>query len=109
MGANAPRHKAMSYGRMKEKQGQLVEEAVELLRKAQEVDDIEDRRYDKDSRGLAEAEQAEKEGRNHPGRLLMSGRSGTSPAMTHASCQAREGGTSSSHTTVRRWWTASVR
>ena len=93
--ANASKHKAMSYGRMKEKEAQLQAEVDELLRKAQEVDEEEDRRYGKDKRGdelpeelafregrlrkireakaaleaeaLAEAEQAESEGRNHPG------------------------------------------
>ena len=93
--ANASRHKAMSYGRMKEKEGQLPGEVAELLRRAGEVDDDEDRRYGKDKRGdelpeelafresrlrkireakaaleagaLAEAGQAEREGRNHPG------------------------------------------
>ena len=93
--ANASRHKAMSYGRMKEKETQLAAEVAELLRRAQEVDDEEDRRYGKDQRGdelpeelafresqlrkireaMAEleaeawsgAEQAESEGRNHPG------------------------------------------
>ncbi len=89
---SASKHKAMSYGRMKEKEGQLV---AELLPRAGEVDDDEDRRYGKNKRGdelpeelafresrlrkireakaaleaeaLAEAEQAEREGRNHPG------------------------------------------
>ena len=93
--ANASKHKAMSYGRMKEKEEQLQAEVDELLRKAQEVDEEEDRRYGKDRRGdelpeelafregrlrrireakaaleaeaRAEAEQAESEGRNHPG------------------------------------------
>ena len=93
--ANASKHKAMSYGRMKEKEAQLQAEVDDLLRKAQEVDEEEDRRYGKDRRGdelpeelafregrlrrireakaaleaeaLAEAEQAESEGRNHPG------------------------------------------
>ena len=88
--ANASKHKAMSYGRMKEKEDRLQAEVDELLRKAQEVDEDEDRRYGKDRRGdelpeelafrrireakaaleaeaRAEAEQAEKEGRNHPG------------------------------------------
>ena len=93
--ANASKHKAMSYGRMKEKEGQLAAEVAELLRRAGEVDDDEDRRYGKDERGdelpeelafresrlrrireakaaleaeaLAEAEQARAEGRNHPG------------------------------------------
>ena len=93
--ANASKHKAMSYGRMKEKEEQLAGEADELLRRAQEVDAEEDRRYGRDKRGddLPEelafresrlrrireakaaleaeareaAEQAESEGRNHPG------------------------------------------
>ena len=39
--ADASKHKAMSYGRMKENEGQL----------AAEVDDDEDRRYGKDKRG----------------------------------------------------------
>ena len=93
--ANASRNKAMSYGRMQEKEAQLQAEVDELLRKAQEVDEEEDRRYGRDKRGdelpeelafresrlrkireakavleaeaLAEAEQAESEGHNHPG------------------------------------------
>ena len=80
---------------MKEKEAQLKAEVAELLRKAGEVDDDEDHRYGRDKRGdelpeelafresrlrkirearaaleaeaLAEAEQAEREGRNHPG------------------------------------------
>ena len=93
--ANASKHKAMSYGRMKEKEAQLQAEVDELLRKAQEVDEEEDRRYGRDRRGdelpeelafregrmwrireakaaleagaRAKAEQAESEGRNRPG------------------------------------------
>ena len=85
----------MSYGRMKGKEGQLAAEVDELLRRAGEVDDDEDRRYGRDKRGdelpeepafresrlrtireakaaleavaLAEAKQAESEGRNHLG------------------------------------------
>ena len=92
---NASKHKAMSYGRMKEKVDQLSSEVEELLRRAQEADEDEDRRYGKDKRGdelpeelafresrlrkireakaaleaeaLAEAEQAEREGRNNRG------------------------------------------
>ena len=48
--ANASKHKAMSYRRMKEKAAQLAAEVAELLRRAQEVDE-EDRRYGKDKRG----------------------------------------------------------
>ena len=93
--ANASKHKAMSYGRMREREERLQAEVDELLRKAQEVDEEEDRRYGRDRRGdelpeelafregrlrrireakaaleaeaRAEAEQAESEGRNHPG------------------------------------------
>ena len=93
--ANASRNKAMSYGRMRERQAQLESEVAELLRRAQEVDEEEDRRYGRDKRGdeLPEelafresrlrkireamaaleaeareaAEVAESEGRTHPG------------------------------------------
>ena len=49
--ANASKHKAMSYQRMKEKAAQLTAEVAELLRQAQAADDEEDRRYGKDKRG----------------------------------------------------------
>ena len=93
--ANASKHKAMSYQRMKEKAAQLAAEVAELLRQAQAADDEEDRRYGEDKRGdelseelafrerrlekireamaaleaeaQAAAEQAEAEGGNHPG------------------------------------------
>ena len=79
---------------MKEKEAQLAAEVAELLRRAEEVDEDEDRRYGRDKRGdelpeelsfpegrlrkireakaaleaeaKAAAEQAESEGRNHP-------------------------------------------
>ena len=93
--ANASKHKAMSYQRMKEKAAQLAAEVAELLRQAQAADDEEDRRYGEDKRGdelpqelafregrlekireamaaleaeaQAAAEQAETEGGNHLG------------------------------------------
>ena len=49
--ANASKHKAMSYQRMKEKAAQLAAEVAELLRQAQAADDEEDRRYGEDKRG----------------------------------------------------------
>ena len=49
--ANASKHKAMSYGRMREKEEQLSAEAEELLRRAEEVDDHENRRYGQSKRG----------------------------------------------------------
>ena len=93
--ANASRNKAMSYRRMQDKEKQLKSEVAELLRRAGEVDEEEDRRYGKDQRGdelpeelafresrlrkireakaaleaeaQAAAEAAEAEGRRHPG------------------------------------------
>ena len=93
--ANASKHKAMSYRRMRDREAQLESEVAELLRWGQEVDEEEDRRYGRDKRGdelpeelafregrlrkireakaaleaeaQAEAEQAEAGGRNHPG------------------------------------------
>ncbi len=49
--ANASKHKAMSYGRMCEKEKELEREVAELLRKAQQVDEAEDKRYGKGRRG----------------------------------------------------------
>jgi len=43
--ANASKHKAMSYGRMQEKQRQLREEVEQLLTQAEAADAEEDRRY----------------------------------------------------------------
>lgn len=43
--ANASKHKAMSYGRMKEKQKQLGEEVKKLLEQAEAADEEEDRRH----------------------------------------------------------------
>ncbi len=51
MKANASKHKAMSYGRMKEKRVRLEREVEELLQRAQEADEEEDQRYGKDRRG----------------------------------------------------------
>jgi len=49
--ANASKHKAMSYGRMKEEEKRLEAEVRELLQKAQEVDEEEDSRYGQGRRG----------------------------------------------------------
>ena len=48
--ANASKHKAMSYGRMKEKQQQLKDEVKQLLEQAKAADETEDRQYG-DKRG----------------------------------------------------------
>jgi len=49
--ANASKHKAMSYKRMKEEEARLENEVAELMKKAEAVDEEEDRRYGKDKRG----------------------------------------------------------
>jgi len=49
--ANASKHKAMSYKRMKEEEARLEAEIAELMRKAAAVDEEEDHRYGKDKRG----------------------------------------------------------
>jgi transposase len=49
--ANASRHKAMSYGRIKQEEKRLKEEIDQLLSKAQAVDEREDQQYGCDCRG----------------------------------------------------------
>ena len=49
--ANASRHKAMSYGRMKQEEERLKEEIHQLLSKAEAVDRQEDKQYGADHRG----------------------------------------------------------
>ena len=51
MKANASKHKAMSYKRMKEEEARLEAEVRELLKKAEAVDEEEDRKYGKEKRG----------------------------------------------------------
>ena len=49
--ANASKHKAMSYGRMREKRQQLRDEVQQLLARAEAVDAAEDAEYGPDRRG----------------------------------------------------------
>jgi len=49
--ANASKHKAMSYGRMKETEKRLREEVRKLLNQAEAADQEEDSRYGRDRRG----------------------------------------------------------
>jgi len=49
--ANASKHRAMSYGRMDERERQLREEVGRWFREAADVDEEEDRRYGRDRRG----------------------------------------------------------
>ena len=136
--ANASKHKAMSYQRMKEKAAQLAAEVAELLRQAQAADDeSEDRRYGKDKRGdelpqelafregrlekireamaaleaeaQAAAEQAEAEGRKHPGVPDDKAQRNFTDTESLPSSPHLEERTSCKRTTVRRWWTALTR
>ena len=62
--ANASKHKAMSYGRMQEKEAALRQEVAELLRRAEQADRDEDQRYGPARRGEAlPAELARRESR----------------------------------------------
>ena len=64
MKANASKHKAMSYGRMKKTEAQLQAEVTEFLRRANEIDEAEDAEYGRDKRGdELPAELAHREGR----------------------------------------------
>jgi transposase len=49
--ANASKHKAMSYGRMKETEKLLRKEVQELMKQAEAADEEEDKRYGRDRRG----------------------------------------------------------
>ncbi|MFQ5859354.1 MAG: IS1182 family transposase [Anaerolineae bacterium] len=49
--ANASKHKAMSYGRMKQQQAALRAQIDEMLKRAEAADREEDRRYGSDKRG----------------------------------------------------------
>jgi transposase len=53
MKANASKHKAMSYKRMKEEEARLEVEVQDLFRGAQAIDEEEDRTYGKNERGDA--------------------------------------------------------
>ena len=51
--ANASKHKAMSYGRMKQREGQLKEEIARLVAQAEAQDVAEDQEYGADSDGYS--------------------------------------------------------
>ena len=79
--ANASRHKVRSYRRMREKEEQLAAEVSELLRRAQEVDDEEDRRCGKGQRGDELPEElAFREGRLEKIREAMAALEAEAPA-----------------------------
>jgi transposase len=49
--ANASKHKAMSYGHMQKREGELTQEIAELLGRAEATDEAEDQKYGKGKRG----------------------------------------------------------
>ena len=49
--ANASKHKAMSYGRMKQKESELKRQVREMLKRAEQIDKEEDRLYGRDKTG----------------------------------------------------------
>ncbi|CAA9580819.1 MAG: Mobile element protein [uncultured Thermomicrobiales bacterium] len=55
--ANASKHKAMSYGRMQQREAQLKEEIARLVEQAEARDATEDEEYGADSDGYAVAEE----------------------------------------------------
>src|ERR1700680_4861004 len=59
---NASKHKAMSYGRMKESEKQLREEVRKLLKQAEAADKEEDSRYGRNRRGGEIPEEVERRG-----------------------------------------------
>src|ERR1700675_4209072 len=59
---NASKHKAMSYGRMKESEKRLREEVRKLLKQAEAADKEEDSRYGRDRRGDELPEELQRRG-----------------------------------------------
>src|SRR4051794_13907347 len=55
--ANTSKHKAMSYGRMRQREAQLTEEIARLVEQAETQDTAEDREYGVDSDGYSVAEE----------------------------------------------------
>ena len=55
--ANTSKHKAMSYGRMRQREAQLKEEIARLVEQAETQDAAEDREYGTDSDGYSVAEE----------------------------------------------------
>ena len=134
--ANASKHKAMSYKRMKEREAQLQGEVDELLRRAREADEERTAATARTSAGTS-CRRSWPFGRagwrrsGRPWRLWrprpgprrsrpspragitpgypMTRRSATSPARSPASCPGPVAGTSCRRITARRWWTMSIR
>ena len=84
--ANASKHKAMSYGRMKEKEHELREEIRRLLCEADRRDEAEDRRYGKDRTGQELPEELRRR-ESRLERIRQARR-----ALEEEACQAQEAG-----------------
>ena len=132
--ANASKHKAMSYKRMQEEEARLEAEVEELLKRAEAVDEEEDRRYGKGKRGdelpkelafresrlkkIQEAKDAleaearlaaEKSHEQGDAAVPRDKARGTSPILTPVSCRPRVASISSRHITPRPPSTALTR
>src|ERR671928_510469 len=62
LGANTSKHKAMSYGRMRQREAQLKEEIARLVEQAEAQDATEDQEYGVDSDGYAVADELARRG-----------------------------------------------
>lgn len=61
--ANASKHKAMSYGRMKQEERRLMREVEELMRKAEETDKAEDEAFGEECNGYSLPEELQHRGK----------------------------------------------
>jgi transposase len=87
--ANASRHKAMSYGRMKETEKRLREEVRRLLHQAEAADQEDDRRYGRDRRGDELAEELQRR-ESRIGRLRQAQRALEERAREQAQSEGQE-------------------
>ncbi len=88
--ANASKHKAMSYKRMKEEEARLEAEIQDLLRKAETVDEEEDCRYGRNKRGDELPE--ELSFRESRLKKIREARDALEAEAQHAAAEAREEG-----------------
>jgi transposase len=92
--ANASKHKAMSYGRMKQAEAALGQEVAELLRRAAAADREDDQRYGPDRRGDEwPVELARRESRLHKIREAKAALEAEARAQAQAEGRPPESGT----------------
>jgi transposase len=87
--ANASKHKAMSYGRMKETEKRLRDEVRRLLHQAEAADQEDDRRYGGDRRGDELAEELQRR-ESRIGRLRQAQRALEERAREQAQSEGQE-------------------